>query len=313
VAGRESLVRHGLDRLRRWGSPTASAVLDGRLEVESPAGGGRLVAADIRSDRDGRSVVQATRSPAGGDACILDPVSHPTVVLVHGAFADASCWTGVIVELQAAGIPVLAPPNPLRSLDGDAEYIAERVRQIDGPVLLVGHSYGGGVITVAGAGARNVVGLVYVAAFIPDEGESLGEIGARFPPSRLDEVVRQNTFPLDGTGKTAVELSIAPAEYPAFFLPGSPPEVAAAAAVSQRPLAASALLADTAPAAAWRTLPSWAIIPTGDESIHPDALRFMAERAGAQTVEVPGPHLVMVYEPRLVADRIRDALREREA
>jgi pimeloyl-ACP methyl ester carboxylesterase len=235
--------------------------------------------------------------------------NNPTVVLVHGGFADASFWGPVITELQAHDLPVLAPPNPLRGLAHDAEYIASFVNQIDGPVLLVGHSYGGAVITIAGAAADNVVGLVYVAGFIPDEGESLAEIGARFPPVRLDEVSRQNTFPLDGKGETAVELSIAPEEYPAFFLPGSPPDVAAAAAVSQRPLAASALRVDKAPAAAWRTLPSWAIVPTGDESIHPDAMRFMAERAGAETVEVPGPHMLMVYEPRFVADRIRDALR----
>jgi pimeloyl-ACP methyl ester carboxylesterase len=208
-----------------------------------------------RSDRDAHSTVQTNVSRAAGDASMLNRVSPPsalpstsprrsavpTVVLVHGAFADTSSWGGVIVELQSAGISVLAPPNPLRSLDGDAAYIAERVRQIDGPVLLVGHSYGGAVITVAGAAAHNVVGLVYIAAFIPDEGESLAEIGAPFPQSRLAEVVRQNT-----------------------------------AAVSQRPLAASALFVDTASAAAWRTLPSWAIIPTGDESIHPDAQRFMA-------------------------------------
>jgi pimeloyl-ACP methyl ester carboxylesterase len=105
-------------------------------------------------------------------------------VLVHGAFADASSWSGVVVELQSAGIPVLAPRNPLRSINGDAAYIAERVRQIDGPALLVGHSYGGAVITVAAA-ARNVVGLFYVAAFIPDEGEVLAEIGASFPATAL--------------------------------------------------------------------------------------------------------------------------------
>jgi pimeloyl-ACP methyl ester carboxylesterase len=144
---------------------------------------------------------------------VLDAPSSavPTVVLAHGAFADASSWSGVIVELQSRGIPVLAPPNPLRGLDGDAAYIAERVMQIDGPVLLVGHAYGGAVITVAAAAARNVVGLFYVAAFIPDEGEVLAEIAASFPEPRLAEVLRQNAFPLDGTGEIAVELSIAPA------------------------------------------------------------------------------------------------------
>jgi pimeloyl-ACP methyl ester carboxylesterase len=235
--------------------------------------------------------------------------THPTVVLVHGAFADASSWSGVIVELQSAGIPVLAPPNPLRGLDGDAAYIAERVKQLNGPVLLVGHSYGGAVITVAAAAARNVVGLFYVAAFIPDEGEVLAEIAASFPEPRLAEVLRQNAFPLDGTGETAVELSIAAAEYPAFFLPCAPPDAAAAAAVSQRPLAASAYFVDTTSAAAWRTLPSWAVIPTGDESIHLDAHRFMAERAGAQTIELAGPHTIMVSAPAPVAAHIRSAIR----
>jgi pimeloyl-ACP methyl ester carboxylesterase len=233
----------------------------------------------------------------------------PTVVLVHGAFADASSWSGVIVELQCAGIPVLAPPNPLRGLDTDAAYIAERVKQIDGPVLLVGHSYGGAVITVAAAAASNIVGLVYVAAFIPDEGEVLAEIVASFPETRLAAVLRQNAFPLDGTGQTALELSIAPEEYPAFFLPSAPPDTAAAAAVSQRPLAASAYFVDTASAAAWRTLPSWAVIPTGDESIHLDAHRFMAKRAGAQTIELEGPHTCMVSAPAPVAAHIRSAIR----
>jgi pimeloyl-ACP methyl ester carboxylesterase len=126
---------------------------------------------------------------------------------------------------------------------------------------------------------------------------------------RLSDVLRQNAFPLDGEGETAIELSIAPEEYPSFFLPGSPPEVAAAAAVSQRPLAASAFFVDRAPVAAWRTLPAWALIPTDDESIHPDAQRFMAERAAAQTIEVPGPHAVMVSEPARVADHVREAIR----
>jgi pimeloyl-ACP methyl ester carboxylesterase len=233
---------------------------------------------------------------------------YPTVVLVHGGFADASSWSGVIVELHSAGIPVLAPPNPLRGLDGDAAYIADRVKQIDGPVLLAGHSYGGAVITVAAAAADNVVGLCYVAAFIPDEGEVLAEIAASFPEPRLAEVLRQNAFPLDGTGKTAVELSIAPEEYPSFFLPSAPPDAAAAAAVSQRPLAASAYNVDKASAAAWRTLPSWAVIPTGDESIHLDAHRFMAERAGAQTIELAGPHTVMLAAPAPVAAHIRSAI-----
>lgn len=232
----------------------------------------------------------------------------PTVVLVHGAFADASGWAGVITELQSDGISVLAPPNPLRGIAGDAAYIAERVRQIEGPVLLVGHSYGGAVITVAGAAADNVVGLVYVAASIPDEGESLADVNNRFPPSRAPEILRPNTFPVEGSTDGAVELTIAPEAYPGAFAPSLSPAAAAAAAVSQRPVAASAVLEDKASAAAWRTLPSWAIIAGADEVIHPDAERFMAERAGARTIEILGSHTVMMSDPVGVADHIRAAL-----
>src|SRR3954464_15649897 len=141
-----------------------------------------------------------------------DMQNVPTVVLVHGGFADASFWTPVVHELQSRNVPVLAPPNPLRGLAVDAEYIASFVRQIDGPVLLVGHSYGGAVISVAGAAADNVVGLVYVAAFILDEGESFAEIFERFGATPLVGAVRPSEYPLAGGG-TAAELTIAPELY----------------------------------------------------------------------------------------------------
>jgi pimeloyl-ACP methyl ester carboxylesterase len=233
--------------------------------------------------------------------------SPAAVVLLHGAFADASSWSGVITELRSDGLHVLAPPNPLRSLPGDAAYIAERARQIEGPVLLVGHSYGGAVITVAGAAADNVVGLVYVAAFILEERETIDEIYDRFPKPPLADVLRENSFPLDVTGETAIELSIAPEAYPKVFAPTLPANAAAAAAVSQRPLAESANR-DTASAAAWKVLPSWAIVAREDEAIQPEAERFMAERAGAETIEIPGPHTLMLSHPVAVADHIRAAL-----
>jgi pimeloyl-ACP methyl ester carboxylesterase len=147
-----------------------------------------------------------------------DSTSPPTAVLVHGAFADASVGAGVITELQSDGVPVLAPPNPLRSLPGDGAYLAERVRQIEGPVLLVGHSYGGAVITVAGATTDNVVGLVYVAAFIPDVSESIAEIYDRFPKPRLPEVLRKNSFPLDGTARPRSNCRSRPRHIPASSL-----------------------------------------------------------------------------------------------
>ena len=195
----------------------------------------------------------------------------PTIVLVHGGFADASFWSPVVRRLQASNVPVLAPPNPLRGLATDAEYIASFVRQIDGPVVLVGHSYGGAVISVAGAAAGNVIGLVYVAAFILDEGESFGEVFAGFPPTPLVEAVRPSTYPLPDGG-TAAELTIAPELYRSAFAADLPAETTEVLAVMQRPFAA--IFDERAQAAAWKTLPSWAVVATADNAIPPDAERL---------------------------------------
>lgn len=228
----------------------------------------------------------------------------PTVVLVHGGFADASYWTPVIKELQASGLPVLAPPNPLRGLESDAAYLASFLEQIDGPVLLVGHSYGGAVISVAGASAANAVGLVYVAAFILDKGESFGEVFAGFPATPLLEAVRPGTYPVPGG--TAVELSIAPELYRSAFAADLPEQVTDVLAVMQRPFAA--IFEDRAQAAAWKTLPSWAVVATDDNAIHPDAERHMASRAGAETIEVEASHSIGLSQPKAVADLIRTAV-----
>ena len=235
---------------------------------------------------------------------MTDSPNTPTVVLVHGGFADASFWTPVIQELQARGLPVLAPPNPLRGLAGDAEYIASFVNQIDGPVLLVGHSYGGAVISVAGAAADNVVGLVYVAAFILDEGESFGEVFAGFPDTPLLGAVRPGNYPLPGGG-TAVELSIAPELYRSAFAADLPSEVTRVLAVMQRPFAA--IFEDRAQAAAWKRLPSWAVVATADNAIHPDAERHMADRAGAETIEVDASHSIALSQPKAVVELIQTA------
>jgi pimeloyl-ACP methyl ester carboxylesterase len=229
----------------------------------------------------------------------------PTVILVHGGFADASFWTPVIQRLQANGIPVLAPPNPLRGLASDAEYIASFVNQVDGPVLLVGHSYGGAVISVAGASTPDAVGLVYVAAFILDEGESFGEVFAGFPDTPLLTAVRPSTYPI-ANGETAVELSIAPELYQSAFAADLPSEVTEVLAVMQRPFAA--IFEDRAQAAAWKTLPSWAVVATADNAIHPDAERHMARRAGAETIEVDASHSIALSQPGAVADLIQTAV-----
>ncbi|MGW1597309.1 alpha/beta fold hydrolase, partial [Streptomyces sp. NPDC002343] len=161
-------------------------------------------------------------------------MTTPTVLLVHGAFADAGSWTGVISHLQRHGVPVIAPPNPLRGLAADAAYVASVAAQIDGPVVLVGHSYGGALITVAGT-AENVVGLVYVAAYVLEEGESLGELQGRFPASPLVSNLKQWTYPVPG-GDPAVEVTIAEDAFPSVFAADVAAETTKALAAAQRPL-----------------------------------------------------------------------------
>jgi pimeloyl-ACP methyl ester carboxylesterase len=234
-----------------------------------------------------------------------EPINTPTVVLVHGGFADASFWAPVIKELQADHVPVLAPPNPLRGLAHDAEYVASYVNQIDGPVLLVGHSYGGAVISVAGASTPNAVGLVFVAAFVLDEGESFAEIFGQFGETPLVGAVRPSNYPLPD-GETAVELTIAPELYQEAFAGDLPNEVIEVLAVSQRPFAA--IFEDRAEAAAWKSLPAWAVVATSDNAIPPEAERHMARRAGAEPIEVDASHSIALSQPKAVADLIRTAV-----
>ena len=200
---------------------------------------------------------------------------------------------------------MLAPPNPLRGLAHDAEYVAGYVNQIDGPVLLVGHSYGGAVISVAGASTPHAVGLVYVAAFALDEGESFGEIFAGFGDTPLVAAVRPSSYPLPDGG-TAVELTIAPELYREAFAADLPTETTDVLAVSQRPFAA--IFEDRAQAAAWKTLPSWAVVATSDKAIPPDAERHMARRAGARITEVDASHSIALSQPKAVAELIQTAV-----
>jgi len=236
-----------------------------------------------------------------------DSADIPTAVLVHGGFADASYWAPVIRELQAHDLPVLAPPNPLRGLAHDAEYIASFVNQIEGPVVLVGHSYGGAVISVAGASTPNAVGLVYVAAFALDEGESFGEIFGQFGETPLVGAVRPGNYPLD-SGETAVELTIAPELYKEAFAADLSDDLIEVLAVSQRPFAA--IFDDRAEAAAWKTLPAWAVVATADNAIPPEAERHMARRAGAEPIEVDASHSIALSQPKPVAELIRTAVEE---
>jgi pimeloyl-ACP methyl ester carboxylesterase len=230
-----------------------------------------------------------------------------TVVLVHGAFADSSSWDGVIERLNAAGIQVTAAPNPLRGISHDSAYVASFIEQVPGPVLAVGHSYAGAVISGAATGLRNVVGLVFVAAFAPDEGERLGEVAAGSRDSVLGtaQVALQYPAP-DGAG-TATEFAIDPAKLHDAFAADLSVQQAAVMAATQRPVAE---LAFTEPcgAPAWKSLPSWAVVATGDKAAGTDVVRSMAERAGATITEVEGSHVIMISRPDVVVDVIKTAV-----
>ena len=236
-----------------------------------------------------------------------DGSSRPTVVLVHGAFADASGWNGVVAQLQAEGVQVTAPPNPLRGISIDSAYINSLLGQISGPVLAVGHSYGGAVITNAATNANNVVGLVYVAAFAPDEGERLIEIESNSKDSVLNSALTQLRYPTGQGGETAVEFVIDPERFHDAFAADLPEEQTAVMAATQRPVAELAFSEQTG-APAWKDLPSWAVVATGDKAAGSDVVRSMAERAGATVTEAEGSHVIMVSKPQVVAEVILSAL-----
>jgi pimeloyl-ACP methyl ester carboxylesterase len=231
----------------------------------------------------------------------------PTVVLVHGAFADASSWNGVIKRLQARGVPVTATANPLRGVAADSAYLAGVVNQIDGPVLLVGHSYGGAVITNAATQARNVVGLVFVAAFAPEAGERLGEAEAASKDSVLNSALVPLHYPTADGGEPAVEFAIDPARLHDVFAADLPAEEAAVLAATQRPVAELAFSEPTGPPA-WKELPSWAVVATADKAAGTDVVRSMAKRAGATITEVDGSHVIMISQPQVVTDVIAEAV-----
>ncbi|MFI0811901.1 alpha/beta fold hydrolase [Streptomyces echinatus] len=244
----------------------------------------------------------AVASPAPSHA-----PAKPTVVLVHGAFADSSSWSGVVKDLQHRGYRVIAPANPLRGLPGDSAYLASVLHGIRGPIVLVGHSYGGEVITNAAAGDADVKALVYAAAIAPDKGESANDILGAFPGSKLPDALDQLPYP-NADGSTGTDLYIKPDKFREAFAADVPASTAAVMAATQRPIDASSLAAKSQ-AAAWKTIPSWYLVATHDQAIPPAAQRFMAKRAAAHTVEVGSAHDVAVSHPGAVADLIADAAR----
>jgi pimeloyl-ACP methyl ester carboxylesterase len=228
-------------------------------------------------------------------------------VLVHGAYADASSWNGVIERLLARGVKVAAPANPLRGISIDSAYLAGVLDQTPGPVLAVGHSYGGAVISNAATGAKNVVGLVYVAAFAPEEGETLGDVEADSKDSVLSSALVPLHYPTGGGGDPGVEFAIDPARIHDAFAADLPAEQTALMAVTQRPAAELAFSEPSGPPA-WKHLPCWAVVATGDKAAGADVIRSEAERAGAKITEVEGSHVIMISQPQVVTDVIMEAL-----
>ena len=235
--------------------------------------------------------------------------AKPTIVLVHGAFADASGWDKVITRLQGDGYPVLAVANPLTGLEADSDYLEGILAKISGPIVLVGHSYGGAVISDAAAGNPNVKALVYVAAFVPDVNEVLGQFAnpADYPGALLspDKLVHNTSV------SGADEVTINTADFRAIFAADLPKKTAASMAVRQRAVAYD-VFGQPAQAAAWHDIPSWYQISTQDKAISPVAQAFFAERAESRTTKVKGSHAAFIShdkETTLLIERAAKATR----
>ena len=229
----------------------------------------------------------------------------PTIVLVHGSFAESASWNSVIDRLTAADYVVIAAANPLRDLAGDAASVADLVRSVEGPVLLVAHSYGGAVISNVPADAGEIVGLVFANGFASDAGESCFALASRFPGSMIGDDTLRPVPRSDGT----TDLYILPHSFHDVFCADVPAQEAARLAATQRPATQEALLAPSGDRPSWRELPSWFVIGEDDRVIPAELHRFMAERAGARrTIEIPGAsHALPVSEPQATVDLILEA------
>ena len=238
--------------------------------------------------------------------------AKPTVVLVHGAFADSTGWSATIARLRGDGYPVIAAANPLRGLTADSDYVRSILQTIPGPIVLVGHSYGGAVITNAARGVENVRALVYVGAFVPDAGESIAQAAdpATFPGSLLGPdttIVRPVANPAAPTGQD-VDIYISLDDFRRVFAGDVSARRADVLARTQRPLSATANF-EPSGEPAWQTVPSWDLITTSDKAIPPAAQRYMAHRAGAHISTVDSAHDVMISHPAAVTKIVEQAAR----
>ncbi|MFE2276524.1 alpha/beta fold hydrolase [Streptomyces sp. NPDC059454] len=252
--------------------------------------------------------VTAVTLPGEADAAPRHHQTRPTIVLEHGAFADASSWDGVVERLQRAGYPVVAAANPLRGPASDAAHLRSVVQHVDGPVVLVGHSYGGTVISQAAAGLEDKVkALVYIAAFLPDTGESSLGLTNKFPGSTLGNVIDSVNYTLPD-GSRGADVYIEQDKFRKQFAADVPAGQARLMAAGQRPIAAAAL-EEKSTRAAWKTIPSWSLVTTEDLNIPVAAQRFMSHRAHSRTTEIDASHAVSVSHPGAVTRIVEKAAR----
>lgn len=256
----------------------------------------------------GLAPMTASAGSAGAPAEVAEGrsvASKPTIVLVHGAFADSSGWAVVAERLQDDGYPVLAFSNPLRGIEHDSEYLRMFLDTIEGPIVLVGHSYGGAVITNAATGNDQVRSLVYVAGYALDEGETVAEANT-LGGGRTDVIDHLVLRPFPEAGENIADASIDPEWFPRLFAQDLPRRLAETMAASQRPGSLASLVAPSGEPA-WKSIPSWYVVAKDDRIIPPEAERVMAKRAGATTVEIRSSHSVMISHPFQVLHVIKKA------
>jgi pimeloyl-ACP methyl ester carboxylesterase len=245
------------------------------------------------------AVASSGRTQAGGTA-------KPTIVLVHGGWADSSGWNAEIVKLEQLGYPVIAPANPLRGLTSDADYVRSVLRTINGPIVLVGHSYGGAVISNAAVGVSNVKALVYIAGFAPDKGESLIQLVTKNPGTMIGpKTLLQRKYPL-GDGTDGTDLYLTEHGFETAFASDVPKKLADQMWAEQRPFSQEAF-ASLSGEPAWKTIPSWYLVATQDHAIPPATQMFMAHRANAKIFTVKASHVPMVSQPAATTNVILTA------
>ena len=248
----------------------------------------------------------AAAAVASADSSVASEAQKPTIVLVHGGWADSSGWNAQVTKLQSLGYPVIAPANPLRGLSSDADYIRSVLLTIETPIVLVGHSYGGAVISNAAVGVPNVKALVYIAAFAPDKGESLFQLVTMNPGSEIGPntlITRKYTTANGGEG---TDLYLTQHGFRTAFAADVPTKLADQMWATQRPFSEEAFGSPSGEPA-WKTIPSWYLVATEDRAIPPATQQFMANRAGATTTEEKASHVPMISKPASTTNLILEA------